>query len=40
MGEKLEQIEKLLKDNRIPDNVRKSLEQKKEILTNNKIVKK
>lgn len=40
MENKVEEIDKLLKDNRIPDNVRKSLEKKKEILTNNKIVKK
>lgn len=40
MENKIEEIDKLLKDNRIPENVRKSLEKKKEILSNDKYIKK
>lgn len=40
MENKIEEIDKLLKDNRIPQNVRKSLEKKKEILSNDKDIKK
>lgn len=40
MGEKLKQIEKLLKDKSLPEDMRKDLERKKEILLNDKTVKK
>ncbi len=36
----IKEINEKLKDSRLPDGLRKSLEQKKEILTNNKEVKK
>lgn len=40
MGTKLEQIEKILKDKSISEKMRKDLDRKKEILTNDKEVKK
>lgn len=40
MGEKLKQIEKLLKEKSLSEDMRKDLERKKEILLNDKTVKK
>jgi len=34
------EIEKLLKDKSLPEKIRKDLEKRKEILTNNKVVEK
>lgn len=40
MDNDIKTIEKMLKDKSLTEKMRKDLEQKKEILTNNKVVKK
>ncbi len=40
MADNIKEIEKMLRDKSLPDKMRKDLEKKRDILTNNKVVKK
>lgn len=40
MADNIKEIEKMLRDKSLPEKMRKDLQRKKEILLNNKIVKK
>lgn len=40
MADNIKEIEKMLRDKSLPDKMRKDLEKKIDILTNNKVVKK